>query len=227
MDIILVEKILASVAVGYLLGSIPFARIAAGMRGVEIYSTGRGTAGTANVFWNVGRRRGALVFVGDVAKGAATIGIAMLLGLSGPLLLLPGAVAILGHWNSIFARFKGGDGMATFFGLFLVLSPWLALLGLASGVTVIILLRRWEMRSAFGMAAALALTLAVGMGTPYPVDQGVILALVGLGMLVVAHSIRGHKQWGRLSAEPKEDTGLDLDPAEDEQDLGPAAPEKP
>ena len=224
MDLILIEKILASIVAGYLLGSIPFAKIAGRLRGVDIYSTGRGSAGTANVFWNVGRRNGALVFVGDVAKGAATLGIAMLLGLSGPLLILPGAVAILGHWNSIFAKFKGGDGMATFFGLFLVLSPPLALLGLASGVAVIILLRRWEMRSAFGMTAALALTLAVGMF--YLGDRAVILALVGLGMLVVAHSIRGHKQWGRLSAGAKAGAGLDVD-EEDEQDLGPAAPEKP
>ena len=209
MDIILIEKIVASVLVGYLLGAIPFAKIAALWRGVDIYSTGRGAAGTANVFWNVSRRNGTLVFVGDVSKGAATIGFAFLLGLSEPLVFLPAAAAILGHWNSIFAKFKGGDGMATFIGLFLVLSPAFTALALAVGVSTILVLRRWEMRSAIGMTAALAVTLALSL--LLQIDRGIMLGLTGLGMLVVVHSFLGHRPWERASGEPAMELETDQD----------------
>ena len=229
-DFVLIEKILAAVLAGYLLGSIPFARMAAYWRGVDIFATGSGAAGTANVFWNVGRRTGVLVFVGDVAKGVAAIGIASLLGVSGPLVLLAGGAAILGHSKSIFAGFKGGDGMATLIGLFVTLFPALALLGLATGFSVVLMLRRRKQRSAWGMAVTMA--TALGFSMFYQVDQGLILGLVGLGALVLARSIRGHQQRDRETGEPEIALDLDLDLDLDlgldiEQDLGPTAPEKP
>jgi glycerol-3-phosphate acyltransferase PlsY len=219
-DIVLIEKLLAAVVVGYLIGSIPFAKMAASWRGVDIFATGSGTAGTANVFWNVGRRTGALVFVGDVAKGAVAIGAASLLGISGALFLVVGGAAILGHWKSIFAGFKGGDGMATLIGLFVILSPALSVLGLATGFAVVLLLRRRKQRSAWGMAVSMAATLS--LSTYYQVDQGMILGLVGLGLLVLGRSIIGHRL--RDTVEPEIALDLDLD---DEPDLAPAAPEKP
>ena len=71
LDFLLIEKVLAAVLVGYLIGSIPFAKMAASWRGVDIFATGSGAAGTANVFWNVGRRTGVLVFVGMLFLGIA------------------------------------------------------------------------------------------------------------------------------------------------------------
>ena len=126
-----VQQVLAAVLVGYLLGSIPFARTAARLRGVDIFATGSHMAGTANVFWNIGRRTGTLVFLGDVAKGAAAVVIAELLEVPGPLILLVGGAAIFGHWMSVFARFRGGDGMAPLMGITLALVPALAILGFA------------------------------------------------------------------------------------------------
>ena len=230
LDIVLIEKLAAATLVGYLIGSIPFAKIAASWRGVDIFATGSGTAGTANVFWNVGRRTGALVFVGDVTKGAAAIGIAALLGLSGTLFLVVGGAAILGHWKSIFAGFKGGDGMATLIGLFVILSPGLSILGLATGFAVVLLLRRREQRSAWGMAVSLA--AALSLSTYYQVDQGIILGLVGLGVLVLGRSIMGHRLRNTVEPEIALDLDLDIDldlglDMDDDQDLGPAAPEKP
>jgi glycerol-3-phosphate acyltransferase PlsY len=218
-DIVLIEKLLAATVVGYLIGSIPFAKMAASWRGVDIFATGSGTAGTANVFWNVGRRTGALVFVGDVTKGAVAIGAASLMGVSGALFLVVGGAAILGHWKSIFAGFKGGDGMATLIGLFVILSPALSILGLATGFAVVLLLRRRKQRSAWGLAVSMAATLS--LSTYYQVDQGMILGLVGLGLLVLGRSIMGHRL--RDTVEPEIALDLDLD---DEQELGPSAPDK-
>ena len=125
-EYVLIQKVLSAVLVGYLLGSIPFARTAARLRGVDIFSTGSHMAGTANVFWNIGRWTGTLVFVGDVAKGSAAVVIAGLLEVPAPLILLVAAAAIFGHWMSVFARFRGGDGMAPLMGVTLAMEPALA-----------------------------------------------------------------------------------------------------
>ncbi len=71
--LVLVLKVLLAVAAGYLLGALPFAHIASRIRGIDVFSTGSTLAGTANVFFNVGHRTGALVLVGDVAKGSAAV----------------------------------------------------------------------------------------------------------------------------------------------------------
>ena len=85
------QNVVAAILLGYLLGALPFAHLASRMRGVDIFSTGNTQAGTANVFWNVGRRTGALVFVADLTKGAAAVTIAGLLDVPPPLALAAGA----------------------------------------------------------------------------------------------------------------------------------------
>jgi len=225
-DFILIERVLAAMLVGYLLGSIPFASLAGRLKGVDVFTTGSRNAGTANVFWNIGRRIGMLVFVGDVAKGALAIIIAWLLAVTGPLVLLVGAAALLGHWKSLFAGFKGGDGMATMIGLFVTLSPALSLLGLASGTAVVLLRRRSALRSAWGMASAMLVILALSLY--YQIDRPMAMGLISLGMLVLARSIIGHQRRGSLPTEDAITLDLDLDldlELEDESDLGPTAPE--
>ena len=72
-DFALTERVLVAMLAAYLLGSIPFAPIAGRLKGVDVFTTGSRSAGTANVFWNIGRRMGILVFMGDVAKGLSLI----------------------------------------------------------------------------------------------------------------------------------------------------------
>ena len=225
-DIVLIERVLAAMLVGYLLGSIPFASLAGRLKGVDVFTTGSRNAGTANVFWNIGRRIGMLVFVGDVAKGALAIIIAWLLEVTGPLVLLVGAAALLGHWKSLFAGFRGGDGMATMIGLFVTLVPAIGLLGLASGTAVVLLRRRSDLRSAWGMAFAMLVILSLSLY--YQMDRPMVMGLVGLGMLVLARSIIGHQRRGSLPDEDAITLDLDLDldlELEDESELGPPAPE--
>ncbi len=106
----LVEKMVLAIAVGYFLGAIPFAQIASRLRGIDVFTTGSTLAGTANVFFNVGHRTGALVLIGDVAKGSAAVFSAWALGVPPALILVAGGAAVVGHWKSVFTRFKGGDG---------------------------------------------------------------------------------------------------------------------
>ena len=225
-DFVLIERVLAAMLVGYLLGSIPFASLAGRLKGVDIYTTGSRNAGTANVFWNIGRRIGTLVFVGDVAKGTLAIIIAWLLALSGPLVLLVGAAALLRHWKSLFAGFKGVDGMATMIGLLVTLVPPLGLLGLASGTAVVLLRRRSALRSAWGMAFGMLVMLSLSLY--YQIDRPMVMGLAGLTMLVLSRNIIGHQRRGSLPAEDAITLDLDLDldlELEEESDLGPTATE--
>jgi glycerol-3-phosphate acyltransferase PlsY len=220
-ELILVQKLLASVVVGYLLGAVPFAHLAGRLKGVDIFATGSHRAGTANVFWNVGHKVGALVLVGDMAKGSLAVLIAQLLDVSGALVLLAGAAVVIGHWKSIFTSFRGGDGMATLLGVTITLVPALALFGIAAGLMVVLVRWRSSMRSAWGIATCFAVILAASQ--VYQTDRNLVLGLVVLATLVLGHNfVTRHAAAGSGDAAPLDELGLDADP---DADLGPTAPQ--
>ncbi|MFP6636392.1 MAG: glycerol-3-phosphate acyltransferase [Dehalococcoidia bacterium] len=226
IDYVIIQKVIAAVLVGYLLGSIPFALIAARLRGVDIFSTGSQMAGTANVFWNVGRRTGTLVFIGDVAKGSAAVIIAQMLDVSSLLVLSAGGAAIFGHWKSLFAGFRGGDGMASLMGVTLAVIPSMALLGIATGFAVILVTRRSIWRSSWGIAACF--TVLIGLSLYYKVDQEMVLGLTGLAGFVLVRSTIARRR--RIDLPGEEEILLDLEldidlDADSDADLGSAAPE--
>ncbi len=187
MDFPLLPSFLAAVLAGYLLGSIPFAHLAGKFRGVDIFRTGSRSAGTANVYWNIGRRVGIAVLVGDVAKASAAVLFAQLLGLPWPLVLVVGGVCVLGHWNSVFSRFRGGDGMAALMGVAVTLEPVLTVLGAMAGACVLLLLWRSSLRGPAAFAVCFMVILAAGR--LYQADLGLIIGLVALGTSVFFHSL--------------------------------------
>lgn len=155
-------QLVASGVIGYLLGALPFAQwITRRIDGVDIYRTGTTLGGTANVFWNVGRRSGLLVFAGDVGKGTAAVVVAWALGVEAPLTLVAAGAAIVGHWASVFSSFKGGDGMTPLIGVSLALVPVLTALAAVVGVSTVLLLRRRRLRSACGIFTGYLLMLGL------------------------------------------------------------------
>ena len=186
-EILSVQNLLFALVSGYLLGSIPFASVAARMRGVDIFTTGSTMAGAANVFWHIGHRTGALVLAGDVAKGSAAVIAAGLLDLSPSVLLLAGGAAILGHWKSAFSGFKGGDGMATLIGVTIALEPLLSVLGILVGLMAALVLWRAPLRSAWCLFAGFTAMLVVGQY--YQIDRELVVGIVALALLVLFHSL--------------------------------------
>lgn len=217
-------KLLAALVAGYLLGSIPFAYLAARLRGVDIFTTGSHRAGTANVFWNVGRRTGSLVFVGDVAKGSAAVLIAELLDVPWVFTLLAGGAAVLGHWNSVFLGFRGGDGMATLLGIVLALEPILAALGVIGGMVVVLLLRRSPSRSYWGIVSCATIMLSVSQY--YQLDRELVMGLVALATLVLFHSMVYRRRQRPSDVEPGAALDLQLD-GDFDLNLGPAPDSSP
>jgi glycerol-3-phosphate acyltransferase PlsY len=113
-----------AVVIGYLLGSIPFAYIAARLaRGVDIRKVGGGNVGALNVMREVGTAAGIGVYLADVAKGSLAVLAAQWLG--APLLWVfaAGLAALIGHSWPVWLKFRGGQGLATGMGVLVVLVP--------------------------------------------------------------------------------------------------------
>lgn len=120
--------------VGYLLGAIPFGYLVARAHGVNIFEVGSKNPGATNVKRVLGARAGNTVFALDALKGAAATGWPVLLCLfSGrpsaedSSWVVPGVIGLVaslcGHSFSCFTGFRGGKGVATAAGGFLVLLP--------------------------------------------------------------------------------------------------------
>ena len=227
--LLLIQKVVMAVAAGYLLGALPFAHIASRIRGVDVFTTGSTLAGTANVFFNVGHRTGALVFAGDVAKGSAAVFVAWALDVPPALLLVAGGATVVSHWKSVFTGFKGGDGMAPLMGVSLALMPALAVLGVASGLAAIALMRHSALRSIWGVSVCFLVMLAVSQY--YQIERDLVSGLVVLASLVLLRSMFTRRRRLHAADHPvywdnEEDHGLE-DGADAETDsdseLGPAA----
>ncbi len=130
----------------YLLGSIPTA-VWMGRRfhKIDVRERGSGNAGATNVIRVLGWKTGIPVLLIDLAKGwlAAMLPVFFHLAGSGSALLtnmqiLAGLTAIVGHIYPVFAGFRGGKGVASFFGVLLALQPLLTLC--CFGVFLVVLL---------------------------------------------------------------------------------------
>lgn len=181
-------QLTASGVLGYLLGALPFAQwVSRYIKGVDIFRTGSTLAGTANVFWNVGRRSGMLVFAADVSKGSAAIAVAWGLGVEAPYTLVAAAAAIVGHWASVFSSFRGGDAMTPLIGVSVALTPWLTVAATAAGVATVLLLRKHPLRSSWGICVGFLLMLALSQA--FNVDVAVVSGLTTLAALVLLRSM--------------------------------------
>ncbi|MQG21484.1 MAG: glycerol-3-phosphate 1-O-acyltransferase PlsY [SAR202 cluster bacterium] len=125
----------------YLLGSIPSGLIAGKLRGIDIRTQGSGSTGSTNALRLLGPRIASIVLAADVLKGALPVLIVAnetipissnTLGAQYPAMAATsGLAAIAGHNWPIFAKFRGGRGVAPALGAALVMTPLGALAGLA------------------------------------------------------------------------------------------------
>ena len=124
-----------AIVIGYLLGSVPFAYIAARLvKGVDIRQVGGGNNGALNVIREIGLAPGLSVLIADMGKGILAIYVARWLGLAEIWILVAGFAAIAGHNWTVFLKFRGGKGGATTLGVLLALMP------VAAGISFAILL---------------------------------------------------------------------------------------
>jgi glycerol-3-phosphate acyltransferase PlsY len=144
----------------YLIGAIPSGVILTRLTGGgDIRQAGSGNIGATNVYRVAGRRLGIITLICDALKGVLPLAVLLALGgYSQAQLALIAAAAFLGHCYPVYLGFKGGKGVATALGIFLVLSP-LAVLG---GVLVFAgMLWKWRYVSLASITAAAVVPLFI------------------------------------------------------------------
>ena len=148
----------------YLIGSIPVGiMVGRVLGGVDPREHGSGSMGTTNVLRTVGKKAAALVLSLDFGKGILVIGLSLLLARDSYLVHgLAGTLVVVGHTWPIFAGFKGGKGIATGWGVILVLSPVAAAFTLV-GLLVALFTRYVSLGSMIGASLGVVglITLAV------------------------------------------------------------------
>ncbi len=175
---------------GYLLGSIPFGVIVTRLGGAgDVRSIGSGNIGATNVLRTGRRDLALLTLLGDGGKGAVAVLLAWLATLGGTdeqravLSALAAGAAFLGHLFPVWLGFKGGKGVATFFGIMLA-AAWPV--GLLAGATWLIIAFLFRMSS---LAALVAVALAPGivllLGLPHATA---LLALFMALLVFVRHA---------------------------------------
>jgi glycerol-3-phosphate acyltransferase PlsY len=148
-------------AAAYLLGSIPTGYLLVRIfRHQDIRSIGSGNIGATNVLRSGGKGLGAATFLLDMLKGCSAVWLGAVLGA----LLMPASpartaqaiaalFAVLGHMFPVWLRFRGGKGVATGFGVFLVAAPAAALAAIGVFFLVLFLSRFVSLASILGAAS--------------------------------------------------------------------------
>ncbi len=141
------------IVASYLIGAIPTGVILTRLVGGEdIRNAGSGNIGATNVYRVAGRKLGIITLIGDCLKGVLPLLLAsQLFGVSINGIALVALAAFIGHCYPVYLSFKGGKGVATALGIFLVLSPWSVLCLL---VVFVLVLWQWRYISLASIFAA-------------------------------------------------------------------------
>jgi glycerol-3-phosphate acyltransferase PlsY len=197
---VIVFQYVAAVLVGYILGSIPFGLLVAKRTAkVDVRTYGSGKTGATNVLRTAGRKAAAMVAAMDLMKGALAVVFAgLIVGKSylivgnfglGSLLaqVLAALAAVAGHNWSVFLKFRGGSGVATFFGGMIAMCPWVVaifggqILVLGAGLTGFV-----SLGSIAGVVGTYAILVPLTVLNGFPIEY-LIYALLGAFMIIIMH----------------------------------------
>ena len=187
-------KVLALVAFGYLLGSVPSGWLVMKVyRNQDLRKLGSGNIGAANVFRAGGPGAFALTLIADGLKGFIPVMVGILLGLGDNEFALAaiGLAAVIGHNWPLYLGFKGGKGVATSGGVLLALAPVALVL---AGLTWFLIIRITRVASVASLSAvvvgfvSLIVLHLIGWQAWRPVGWPVIvLGVVLAGLVLYRH----------------------------------------
>ncbi len=195
----IIAQFVAVVILGYLLGSIPSGVLIGKLSvKVDVRQHGSGKVGATNVLRTAGKKAAVAVVVLDILKGMLAVVCAGLIVGSEYLVIgniafgmmvaqaMAALAAIAGHNWSIFLKFHGGRGVATFFGGLLVLAPVAALFGGEVLIIGVGLTRFASLGSIAGAVGSYAILVPLTIISGFPI---VLLAytLIGAIVIIVMH----------------------------------------
>lgn len=188
-------KLILIVIVAYLLGSIPFGYLIVRKKiGADIRETGSGGTGATNVSRRIGRAAGVLTLLLDAAKGSVAVLVAKSLAGDDWAMAAAAIAALVGHIFPVWLGFRGGKGVATGVGIFLVLAP-VALL--CAGVMFVAIVSVTRYVSLGSIIAAVLIPVfvwlqSVFVSPVFDLRPLLIASVVGAALIVFAH--RGNIQ---------------------------------
>ncbi|OYX31029.1 MAG: acyl-phosphate glycerol 3-phosphate acyltransferase [Caulobacterales bacterium 32-69-10] len=161
---------------GYLLGSIPFGVLISARAGLgDLRKIGSGNIGATNVLRTGRKDLALLTLLGDGGKGAVAVLVAQAIwGQDAG--ALAGGAAFIGHIFPVWLKFKGGKGVATFFGVALA-AAWPVGVGAAAAWIAMAMVFRYSSLAAL-TAAALSPLLALGTYQPRSIAALMLLMAV-------------------------------------------------
>jgi acyl phosphate:glycerol-3-phosphate acyltransferase len=196
----------ATVLLGYLLGSIPFGLlIGKAFAGKDIRQVGSGKIGMTNVMRAAGKKAAALSLILDMAKSAFAVlcahlifsnsyarSIGVTMAVEEGAMVLAALAAIAGHTWSVFLKFKGGRGVGTFIGGLLVMYWQAAVIGGGLMILIGIRTKYMSMGSIIGAVTAFILlmsfsVLGITFFGPVPDFVYVLYAMIGAIFIYVVH----------------------------------------
>ena len=177
----IVAEFVVVVIIGYLLGAIPFGLVIGRLvKGVDVRHYGSGRTGATNVMRAVGTKFGVLTIALDLGKAIGAVVLAKVIigdsfvSLGGfPLhwqvaQVMSGVAVVVGHNWPVFAKFKGGRGVTTFFGTMFAIYPPAALFGTEIWATVALGSKYMSLGSILGVAATWCLMIPLTIAYDLP-----------------------------------------------------------
>jgi glycerol-3-phosphate acyltransferase PlsY len=179
----------------YLLGSIPFGYILVrAFRGQDVRQTGSGNIGATNVS-RTSPGLGALTLIFDVLKGLSAVAITRVLFPTHPTLQgLAALFAIVGHMFPMWLRFRGGKGVATGLGSFVMLTPKTILVMIAIFVVIFLAFRYVSLAS---ILTVVVFPLLAWMLEPNRVTSQMLIYIAAASLLII---VKHHENIRRLLA---------------------------
>ena len=170
--------LLLALAIGYLLGSIPFGLVLTRLAGKgDVRSIGSGNIGATNVLRTGSKPLAAGTLILDCLKATAAIMISR--AVVGPAAdSFAAAGAMVGHLYPVWLRFKGGKGVATYLGVLIALLPPAALVYALVWIGLLLTIR---ISSVAGIAAAVSAPVTAAVVG----DQALFPMLLGFTLLVL------------------------------------------
>ncbi|MBU4436320.1 MAG: glycerol-3-phosphate 1-O-acyltransferase PlsY [Alphaproteobacteria bacterium] len=171
---------------GYLLGSIPFGLIATRLGGAgDIRQIGSGNIGATNVLRSGRKDLAAITLIGDAGKGVVAVLLARwLTNDSAAAVALAGGAAFLGHLFPVWLKFKGGKGVATFYGVLLA-ACWPV--GVLCAIT-------WLAMAALFRISSLAALTAAALAAPFVLATDQPLPMLSLALFMAVLIFIRHRE---------------------------------
>ena len=185
--------IFLTVVLSYLLGSVPFGYLLIRLfRGEDVRQTGSGNIGATNVS-RTSPALGAVTLVLDALKGLIAVAITRFL-FPGQLWLamLAAVCSILGHVFPVWLKFRGGKGVATGLGSFVLIMPKAILVAVAIFVAIVSVFRY------VSLGSLIAVALLPLLGWIFDMRQGTPLFIIPIAMSSILIIAKHHENIRRL-----------------------------